>query len=336
MFCPKCATQNIDGASFCRACGANISLIPQALSGQLPQVTEESDRHSRRLRRGLRAGQLVGFEPVLEWVRVTEFPALPTRSNCHFTWENEIHARRYHELLKDASLYHTVELIWFNGEEQGLWGSRHQGAQLGQTPIVAMLNLDMVGRVRDEKLSIGGTGTAASFDKLVDEAARGSELKILKGDEKLRTQAADTSDDFDKEDPQVYFSSPATLKFNPTEWAMRLRKLSAEFSKYPGALDTSVQFETRTVTQTLVTTDGTRLEFGRPFFMPPNVPAARVAAVRRAFDATMKDKAFIDEADKLKIEVDPLSGEQVAALVEQLYRTPPATVARVRAAMEHR
>ena len=52
MFCPKCATQNIDGASFCRACGANISLIPQALSGQLPQVTEESDRHSRRLRRG--------------------------------------------------------------------------------------------------------------------------------------------------------------------------------------------------------------------------------------------------------------------------------------------
>ena len=79
-----------------------------------------------------------------------------------------------------------------------------------------------------------------------------------------------------------------------------------------------------------------RLEFGRPFFMPPNVPAARVAAVRRAFDATMKDKAFIDEADKLKIEVDPLSGEQVAALVEQLYRTPPATVARVRAAMEHR
>ena len=34
MFCPKCATQNLDGASFCRSCGANISLIPQALAGQ--------------------------------------------------------------------------------------------------------------------------------------------------------------------------------------------------------------------------------------------------------------------------------------------------------------
>jgi len=43
MFCPKCATQNLEGASFCRVCGANISLVPQALSGQLPQTTEESD-----------------------------------------------------------------------------------------------------------------------------------------------------------------------------------------------------------------------------------------------------------------------------------------------------
>ncbi len=43
MFCPKCATKNLDGASFCRTCGANISLVPQALTGQLmqPQATEE-------------------------------------------------------------------------------------------------------------------------------------------------------------------------------------------------------------------------------------------------------------------------------------------------------
>lgn len=40
MFCPKCATQNLDGASFCRSCGANISLIPTALQGQLPEPAE--------------------------------------------------------------------------------------------------------------------------------------------------------------------------------------------------------------------------------------------------------------------------------------------------------
>jgi tripartite-type tricarboxylate transporter receptor subunit TctC len=79
-----------------------------------------------------------------------------------------------------------------------------------------------------------------------------------------------------------------------------------------------------------------RLEYGRPFFLPPNVPAARVEALRRAFDATMKDPAYLAEADRLKIEVEPLSGEQVAALVEQVSRTPVDTVARVRAAMENR
>jgi len=79
-----------------------------------------------------------------------------------------------------------------------------------------------------------------------------------------------------------------------------------------------------------------RLEYGRPFFLPPNVPAARIEALRRAFDATMKDPAYLAEADKLKIDVEPLSGEQVAALIEQVSRTPADTVARVRAALENR
>src|SRR5919197_5283285 len=51
MFCPKCATQNVEGASYCRVCGANISLIPQALSGQLPQLEESNCFESGRTRR---------------------------------------------------------------------------------------------------------------------------------------------------------------------------------------------------------------------------------------------------------------------------------------------
>jgi tripartite-type tricarboxylate transporter receptor subunit TctC len=77
-----------------------------------------------------------------------------------------------------------------------------------------------------------------------------------------------------------------------------------------------------------------RLEFGRPFFLPPDVPAARVEALRRAFDATVADPAFLAEAEKAKLDIDALSGEAVAKLVEQLSHTPEATAARVRAAME--
>jgi hypothetical protein len=42
MFCPKCAAQNIEDASYCRVCGANISLVPQALNGKLPSKADPS------------------------------------------------------------------------------------------------------------------------------------------------------------------------------------------------------------------------------------------------------------------------------------------------------
>ncbi len=79
-----------------------------------------------------------------------------------------------------------------------------------------------------------------------------------------------------------------------------------------------------------------RLEFGRPFFMPPNVPPARVAAMRRAFDATLKDPEFLAEADKLKLEIDPMSGEELAKMLEDIAKTPADVVSRVRTAYEAR
>ena len=57
MFCPKCAAQNIEGAHFCRACGANLSLIPQALTGQLQAAPVEGFGRGRR-RRGSRPPRL--------------------------------------------------------------------------------------------------------------------------------------------------------------------------------------------------------------------------------------------------------------------------------------
>ena len=54
MFCPRCATQNTDDARFCRSCGTDISLLPQALSGALAErlaAADEDDRHGRRRKR---------------------------------------------------------------------------------------------------------------------------------------------------------------------------------------------------------------------------------------------------------------------------------------------
>jgi hypothetical protein len=64
MFCPKCATQNVEGASFCRSCGANVSLIPHALSGSLPKAADDRDDSSYRPSRGKRRDRPI--EPSLE------------------------------------------------------------------------------------------------------------------------------------------------------------------------------------------------------------------------------------------------------------------------------
>jgi tripartite-type tricarboxylate transporter receptor subunit TctC len=77
-----------------------------------------------------------------------------------------------------------------------------------------------------------------------------------------------------------------------------------------------------------------RTEYGRPYFAPPDVPAARVEALRRAFDATMKDPDFMADAAQLQLELSPATGEEVQALVAKLAGTPADVAARVRAALE--
>jgi tripartite-type tricarboxylate transporter receptor subunit TctC len=74
-------------------------------------------------------------------------------------------------------------------------------------------------------------------------------------------------------------------------------------------------------------------EFGRPFIMPPNVPADRVAALRKAFMQALNDKDLLAEAEKLKIDISPVEGSELQELVEKVYATPPALVERARQAL---
>lgn len=70
--------------------------------------------------------------------------------------------------------------------------------------------------------------------------------------------------------------------------------------------------------------------FGRPFILPPNVPAARVAALRKAFMESLADKELLAEAAKMRLDVEPISGEEVQALVAKVYSFPPNIVAKAK------
>ena len=69
---------------------------------------------------------------------------------------------------------------------------------------------------------------------------------------------------------------------------------------------------------------------GRSVLAPPDMPAERVAELRRAFMAMVKDAAFLADIEKMKLELDPLSGEELQKIVSAASQLSPALIARAR------
>jgi tripartite-type tricarboxylate transporter receptor subunit TctC len=70
-----------------------------------------------------------------------------------------------------------------------------------------------------------------------------------------------------------------------------------------------------------------RQEIGRPVAAPPGVPTERLEVLRRAFDETMRDPEFLAEAEKLQLEIEPLSAHEIDALLANAFATPKPIVA---------
>jgi tripartite-type tricarboxylate transporter receptor subunit TctC len=69
-----------------------------------------------------------------------------------------------------------------------------------------------------------------------------------------------------------------------------------------------------------------RQEIAWPFVAPPGLPKDRADALRAAFDATMKDQAYLAEAAKAKLEIMPVAGARIQRLIDELYATPAPIV----------
>lgn len=76
-----------------------------------------------------------------------------------------------------------------------------------------------------------------------------------------------------------------------------------------------------------------RQEVGRPFVAPPELPADRLAALRKALSDTAKDPAFLQEVTSKGGGIELLTGEEVQALIEKSYRTPPHILKAAQAAL---
>src|SRR6202022_4643845 len=94
----------------------------------------------------------------------------------------------------------------------------------------------------------------------------------------------------------------------------------------PLAIDFSKSEDDRKVMELVYS----QLIFGRPFILPPGVPAERVAALRRAFMAALQDPGAAAEARGMQLDLDPLSGEAVQTEVAKAYGMPGRIIERAK------
>jgi tripartite-type tricarboxylate transporter receptor subunit TctC len=97
-----------------------------------------------------------------------------------------------------------------------------------------------------------------------------------------------------------------------------------ELPQVPFAADLTRTDEQRQILRLVIASQG----MARPFAAPPDLPADRKAALIDAFAATMKDEGFLAEAEKMKLEVNPISPAEIEALLHDVYATPPDIVAK--------
>jgi tripartite-type tricarboxylate transporter receptor subunit TctC len=74
-------------------------------------------------------------------------------------------------------------------------------------------------------------------------------------------------------------------------------------------------------------------EFHRPFVAPPGTPAERLTALRAAFDKAMRDKGFLADAKKQKLDLAPKSGKVVGDLIAKVYAEPKELLAKASKAL---
>ena len=69
----------------------------------------------------------------------------------------------------------------------------------------------------------------------------------------------------------------------------------------------------------------------RTYTLPPGTPKDRVQILRKAFQETLRDPALLADAEKAKLEIDPITGEEIERTVDRLFKLEPALIAKLRA-----
>ena len=191
-------------------------------------------------------------------------------------------------------------------------------------------------RTRGMTSATSGAGSDGSIYGRVLNAILGTKIKTVMG---YQGSAQSMLAIERKEVDGATSVSYAAIKTAQREWLVNKKvnllaqhglKAHPELKDVPLILDFAKSADDRRVLEMVFA----RQAIGYPYTAPPNVPADRLDAIRKAFQATLQDPEFLAATAKAGLLVDGMTGQQVQALLGGLYSMPPAIAERAKAAMQ--
>ncbi len=193
-------------------------------------------------------------------------------------------------------------------------------------------------RARPMVVPASGHGADSAVYPYVLNALLGTKLKVVtgyqgSGDFMLAIERKEVDGMGGSSISTLRSTRPQWLKENKVDLLLQiaLRK-HPDYPDVPLALDFVKDPSDRKVMELVFS----RQEIAFPYAAPPGVPGDRLAALRKGFMDTLRDKAFVEEAEKMGLEVSPVSGDEVLKILTAAYATAPELVERARQAVTHR
>jgi tripartite-type tricarboxylate transporter receptor subunit TctC len=180
--------------------------------------------------------------------------------------------------------------------------------------------------LKKKEMTVGGTGGAADTDQFpkVLNALLGTKMRLVTGypggnEINLAMQRGEVGGRCGWSWSSVVSTRPTWIKNHDVNVLVQLALTKhPDLPNVPLVMDLAKTPEQRQMLKLVFA----RQTMGRPFVAPPGLPADKVATLRKAFRDTMHDPELLAEAKKEKLEINPVSGEDVQQLVEEAYQVP--------------
>jgi tripartite-type tricarboxylate transporter receptor subunit TctC len=188
-------------------------------------------------------------------------------------------------------------------------------------------------QVKHKELTVGGSGQAADTDQFpkVLNATLGTKFKVITGypggnDVDLAMERGEVMGRCGWSWSSVIATHQSWIDDKKINVLVQLSlSRHADLPKVPLIMDFAKTEEEKQIFKLIFA----RQPMGRPFLAPPGIPAERVTTLRKAFMDTLNDKEFRAEAERMKLEINPVSGDAVQTIVQEVYRTPKRVAAAV-------